>query len=222
MASLSVERVGGGGAGALLAAAIAERGSAKHPHAAGEALTRGQSSTRDLADAVHFLCMLHGRHPGAIDHAANRIVERDSQAWLAPMIEAFAAERLYLTRLSVAAGPLPSTPGAADSDAVILAQRHAIDMLAQSERTGCALGAAMALIGDWAAIRAVLDIAAARLGVEVPAGRLHDLESIRAHADLAATTPAVERALLFGAEQVLLQHRGLWDLLEARAEARAA
>jgi hypothetical protein len=36
----------------------------------------------------------------------------------------------------------------------------------------------------------------------------------------AAGTPAIERAILFGAQQLLVQHRGLWDLLEARAEAR--
>jgi hypothetical protein len=33
-------------------------------------------------------------------------------------------------------------------------------------------------------------------------------------------TPASERALAFGGEQMLLQNRGLFDLLEARAVAR--
>ena len=32
--------------------------------------------------------------------------------------------------------------------------------------------------------------------------------------------PASGRALAFGSEQLLLQHRALFDLLEARAEAR--
>jgi hypothetical protein len=32
--------------------------------------------------------------------------------------------------------------------------------------------------------------------------------------------PASARALAFGGEQLLLQHRALFDLLEARAEAR--
>ncbi len=30
----------------------------------------------------------------------------------------------------------------------------------------------------------------------------------------------LERAMLFGAQQLFAQHRGLWDLLEARASAR--
>jgi hypothetical protein len=34
------------------------------------------------------------------------------------------------------------------------------------------------------------------------------------------STPASARALAFGGEQLLLQHRALFDLLEARAEAR--
>ena len=45
---------------------------------------------------------------------------------------------------------------------------------------------------------------------------------MRAAADRLASSPTVERAMLFGAEQLLLQHKGLWDILEARALARAA
>jgi hypothetical protein len=32
----------------------------------------------------------------------------------------------------------------------------------------------------------------------------------------------MERAILFGAQQLALQHRSLWDLLEARRQARLA
>ena len=35
-------------------------------------------------------------------------------------------------------------------------------------------------------------------------------------------TASVERAMAFGAQQMLAQHRGLWQLLEARATARHA
>jgi len=38
--------------------------------------------------------------------------------------------------------------------------------------------------------------------------------------DEATSTPGSVRALAFGGEQMLLQHRALFDLLEARAEAR--
>jgi len=36
----------------------------------------------------------------------------------------------------------------------------------------------------------------------------------------ASESHAIERAMAFGVQQVLAQHRGLWDLLEARASAR--
>ena len=40
-------------------------------------------------------------------------------------------------------------------------------------------------------------------------------------ASAAEAGPGVRRAMMFGAEQVILQHRAMWDLLQARAEARA-
>ena len=39
--------------------------------------------------------------------------------------------------------------------------------------------------------------------------------------DSLSANPAGQRALAFGGEQLLLQHRALFDLLEARAEARS-
>lgn len=176
---------------------------------------------RDLADAVHGLCLLHGRHPGIIDHAETRTADPIARAWLAEAIAGFAAERALLIRLVAAVGPLPSTPGQAESEAAIAGQRHALDMLAASERPGCAIGAAMAMVLDWRAIRAVMDAAAERLGMDIPALSLPgDEESTTVLSALAATA-GIERAMLFGAQQMLAQHRGLWMLLDARSAARA-
>lgn len=222
MASLSVETAGAPQAGALLLARLAEHGSAAHPYAANPAWMRGPGAARDLADLIHYLCVLHGRYPGLVDHAAARVVEPEARAWLTQATYAFAGERAYLARLAVAAGPVPSTPGAAGSDSAVLGQRHAMETLACSERRGCALGAAMALVLDWAAVRTCLDGAAARFGVDSPAYPAADPEAVVALADLYAASAPVQRALLFGAEQILVQHHGLWDLLEARREARGA
>ena len=127
---------------------------------------------------------------------------------------------LYLVRLTAAVGPLPSTPGAAETEAALVAQRHAIETLAKSERRGCALGAATALMADWSSIRSLLDRAADRMGMQKPALILPDEASIvRVIAD-GTDGVASERALGFGGEQLLLQNRGLLDLLEARAAAR--
>ncbi len=116
---------------------------------------------------------------------------------------------------------MPGTPGAAETEASLLAQRHALEILACSERHGCALGAATALVGDWGPIRRLLDRAAARAGLDPPAPSLPDEAVVIEIVELASDTPASGRALSFGGEQLLLQHRALFDLLEARASARA-
>jgi hypothetical protein len=220
MASLSAESVDGVRTGSLLAACVADHGSVTHPWFGSMALLSGPEAARNLADAIHFLCALHGRHPGVVDHAASRTVERAGRSWLAAATAAAAAERTLLTRLAVAAGPIPSTPGGSSSEAAIQAQRAALSTLAQSDRKGTALGAALAFACDWAPIRkTVIDVAARRLGVETAPHGFGDAATWRAVADEAG---ASERALLFGAQQLALQHRALWDLLEARAQARQA
>jgi hypothetical protein len=222
MASVPFETAASGRCGPLLLAALAEHGSAAHPYAGSAELLRGPGAMRDLADLIHHLCVIHGRYPGLVDHAALRAADPEARAWLADASYAFAGERAYLARLAVAAGPVPSTPGAAGSDAAVLGQRQAMETLTRSERRGCALGAAMALTLDWAAIRVSLDAAAERFGVEPPRYAGASAETLATLADAVAAEPAVQRALLFGAEQILLQHRGLWDLLESRRCAREA
>ena len=177
-------------------------------------------AVRDLADTIHAICVLHGRQPGILDHALERSSGSPAQGWLEVAIEGFAVERAFLAKLASAAGPLPSTPGQAASEAAIAGQRHALDMLAQSDRTGCAIGAAIALVTDWSVMRCVLDAAAVRFGLAVPTFALPSSAVTAAVVDDVAGNPAVERAMAFGVQQVLAQHRGLWDLLEARASAR--
>ncbi len=201
-------------------ARVAGDGCSRHPHLNALLEATGPHSARDLADAVHLLCGLHGRYPGVIGLALERSSGREAQSWLAEASDAFELERLFLVRLTAAVGPLPSTPGAAESEAGLLSARHALETLAQSERTGCALGAATALVGDWRPIRRLLDRAALRAGLEAPASSLPDDESVSAVINHVSDDPASQRALAFGGEQLLLQHRALFDLLEARAEAR--
>jgi hypothetical protein len=220
MASRSVETESGTRTGLLLAAIVAEHGSATHPWFASESLLSGPEAARNLADAIHFLCALHGRHPGVVDHAATRTVDPVGRAWLAAAAEAASQERTLLTRLAVAAGPIPSTPGGGGSEAAIQAQRGALATLAQSDRKGTALGAALAFASDWTPVRRlVIEPAAKRFGIDAWPVPFTDEEKLRAVADEAEAT---ERALLFGAQQLALQHRALWDLLEARQQARQA
>ncbi|TVV72206.1 DUF6975 family protein [Sphingomonas solaris] len=182
----------------------------------------GNETARNFADAANYLCLIHGRTPGVVDLAAAQYVPPAARDWLERSVSGFARERGYITRLAVTAGPQPSTPGHAASETTVLGQRHAAEVLAKSERNGCALGAAMALVLDWRALREVLDIAAIRFGIEPPPLTLPTVSETRAVAVAFAVTPATERAMLFGAEQIMIQHRALWDLLDARRQARQA
>lgn len=200
---------------------VASEGCVRHSHLNALLEISGPTAASDLADAVHLLCSLHGRYPGLIEIALQRSAGSE-KAWLDRAAEAFERERLYVVRLTSAVGPLPSTPGSAETEAGLVAARHAIETLATSERKGCALGAATSLVGDWWPIRRLLDRASARVGLECPAPSLPDESSIIEVIHRASDTPASERALSFGGEQLLLQHRALFDLLEARAAARSS
>lgn len=203
-------------------ARVAADGTTRHRHLNALLDVSGANFARNLADAVHLLCGLHGRHPSLVELALEQSEEGPAREWLARAAEGFERERLYLVRLTSAVGPLPSTPGAAETEASLTAQRNALEILATSERRGCSLGAAAALVGDWWPVRRLLDRAASRAGIDSPAPALPDEASVVAVIEEASVSQASERALAFGAEQLLLQHRGLFDLLEARAEARDA
>lgn len=174
----------------------------------------------DLADAVHLLCALHGHHPGLIAIAQSRSEDEDVRSWLAGTSESFERERSFLLHLTAAVGPIPSTPGAAETESSLSAARHAVETLAHSERSGCALGAVCALVADWPEIRRVLDRAALRCGIDGPVPTLPDRAALGEVIDHVAASPAAARALAFGSEQLLLQHRALFALLEARSESR--
>src|SRR5437764_6896317 len=201
-------------------ARIAADGCARHQYLNALLEASSRHSGRDLADAVHLLCSLHGHYPGLIEIALQRCPKGTTQDWLLRASDAFERERLYVVRLTSAVGPLPSTPGAAETEASLVAARHALETLAMSEREGCALGAATALVGDWWPIRRLLDRAATRVGLESPAPSLPDEASVVAVIEEGTATPSSARALSFGGAQLLLQHRALFDLLEARSEAR--
>ena len=205
----------------LLLTHVGTEGSASHAYLALPDLTSGREALRNMADAAHYLCVLHGRVPGVIDHALTRTQEPIGREWLERSAEAFGIERALLTRLAVATGPLPSTPGQAQCDTAVLQQRHALEMLALSDRAGCALGAAVALVLDWAAVRTVLEAAARRVSIAPSDCTLPPPDETCHVVDAVATSVGVERAMRFGAQQLLAQHRGLWDLLGARQAARA-
>src|ERR1700740_329291 len=89
----------------VVQALVAPEGTAPHPYAAQSAAGSPSDLTRSLsalADAAHYLCMLHGRYPGVIDHAATRVADNAARDWLIAAAAGFAAERSFLTQVSVA------------------------------------------------------------------------------------------------------------------------
>lgn len=209
-----------GGVAEMLDALVASDGTGAHPYVRSGKLSDGPNAMRNLADAVHFLGVLHGRQPGVVDHAARKSVEPEARQWLDQAASAFATERSLLGRITAAVGPVPSTSGQANCEAAVAGQRKALDMLAESDRRGCALGAAIALTLEWRTIRVLLDISASRIDLPTPHCTLPDLVATARLAQQVADSPAVERAIAFGAGQLIAQHRGLWDLMSAREEAR--
>jgi len=210
-------------AATLLTDLVANEGTVAHRYCGPAVLGDRQSFVRDLvdfADFVHLVALLHGHVPGLIDHAASRTVEVAARDWLLKSMDAFGLEREYLSRLSVAVGPLPSTAGHHETTTIIAQQRHAVEMLAQSDRRGCALGTAIAMVLEWEAIRAILDAGALRLGIEPPQSRLPNRRDTIALMDALPEPDRLARAMAFGASQLLGQHRGMWDLLEARSGVR--
>lgn len=203
---------------ARLAALIASDGSATQPALA--RLTAPRVPVSDLADALHCLSLLHGQHDGVMEVTLARSKHPVFREWLLVAHDAFVHERDAMSRLIAAAGPLPSTPGQTQTESAIAAQRHALVMLAQSERAGCAGGACMALAGDWLVIHDLMRSIARRLYVDLPPSRLPDQKVGKALYDMTEKAPEMERGLFFGAQQLLAQHRGLWNLIDARASAR--
>ena len=208
--------------GEMLVALAAAEGSASHPYTHSYELNADPIATRNLADVLHLLSMLHGPQPGLIELAGERNVLPEAADWFHQAAAGFTAERHYLTQLIVAAGPAPSTPGEADTAAAILDQRRAMETIVCSDRFGCGIGAIVALILDWQSIRSVLDTAGARIGITVPDTLLPSEEATALLLANLPVHPRLDRTLSFGARQLLLQHRGLWDVLEARKDARLA
>lgn len=201
---------------------VAEEGSASE-----ELLQKGLADLRSLcpqfvSDVAHYLCVLHGRFPGLVDHAAHHTADPEARKWLLTVTDAFTAERAFLTRLTVAAGPVVS--GATDENCAqaFAAQSHAFEMLGTSDRQGCSAGAAIAFIEDWLTIRYLLDAIAMKVGIDTPPSKFPTSdENAALVSQLAEKGSSVERALFFGAEQLIAQQRSFWKLMSARAEARA-
>ena len=169
-----------------------------------------------VADIAHFASILHGRHPGVVDHAAHKIVDDAARKWLISAIDGFAVERKFLNSLMVAAGPMHAQAGQENVTALLTQQAKSFEMLATSDRNGTPAGAAIAFVIDWMQTRPLLNRAALVLGMQPPWCDMPSADYCRELALNLGRSEGVRRAMHFGAEQLLAQQRGLWGLVAAR------
>ncbi len=169
-----------------------------------------------LADIAHFMAISHGRHPGVVDHAADKMADQSARSWVVAATQGFAVERDLLNRMIVAAGPIRRHPDQDKITALLASQARSFELLATSERTGCAAGAAIAFVLDWQFTRPLLERTALALGVEPSQCTLPQAEDCTQLVANLACSPAIERAINFGSAQILGQQSGLWKLVAAR------
>lgn len=173
-----------------------------------------------MADTLHHLSLLHGNRPSVFEVVAQSALV-PAPEWLNAAMRAFAGERDLMSRLMVAAGPPPSRLGQTSVQETVSGTRSALLTLAGSDRLGCAIGAAAALLLDWDGVSEALAGIAQRLGAD--AGRRHQAwpspaETMRM-AETAAALPGGERAVRFGFQTLLAQHRTFWNIVQSRATA---
>ncbi len=201
--------------------ALFEGGAGEHPWMRRLASDPGRGAGPDLADAIHWLALLHGGAAGLVDGASLLARSDRERRFLNGAFDAWQSERAALASLAVAVGPVPSTSGHHLDEVTTADLAHAIATLATSERDGVSLGAATALIVEWHGLRALMERAAERFGCDI---RPCVLPS---QADLLATVagfidaPGVERAMAFGADQLVRQHGTFVAMLQRRSAARA-
>ena len=105
-------------------ARVGAEGGGDHGYRRARLSAAGPAANRDLSDAVHLFCSLYGRYPGLIEIALNSCPAGPVRDWLREASDAYERERLYLVRLTASVGPLPSTPGAAETEAALVNQRQ--------------------------------------------------------------------------------------------------
>lgn len=169
-----------------------------------------------LADIAHFMHIPHGRHPGLVDFAAQKIVDDAARHWIIQAIDGMLVERIFLNRLTVTAGPIRRLSGQDKVNSLVESQAKNFQMLATSDRKGCSAGAAIAFILDWNQTRPLLDIVAYQMGLEPPTPTLPSVAECAQFAARLDHGLSYRRAMAFGADQTLAQQRCLWQLIVAR------
>ena len=140
--------------------------------------------------------------------------------WLREAADGFERERLYLVRLTSAVGPLPSTPGAAQSESALVALRHAIETLAKSPATEKRTGTRISFLPDAQIFpdtefryetleNRLMGIDSAKI-TDVELNRGEARITVRYRADISAVTRDSDGKLIAGSMSDAAQTDDLW------------
>ena len=201
--------------------ALFDEGAGAHPWVRRLASDPDRAAGPDLADAVHWLALLHGGAAGLVDGASLRTRSERERRFLNGAFDAWQSERAALSTLAVAVGPVPSTPGQHADEATTATLSRAIATLATSERDGVSLGAATALIVEWHGLRALMERAAERFGGDISPCVLPPQPDLLATVAGFVDAPGMERAMAFGARELVRRHGTFVAMLQRRSAARA-
>lgn len=176
-----------------------------------------------IADAVHFLTILHGEMPSLLDALATG--NGDLQGPLEQAAAQFSDDRIWLASLAASSGIYPGLQGLTSAETIVRNIRSAMLTLARSQRHGCGLGVALGFLIDWPGLRAALDAAGTAIFTArwpAPAGRWPGdaLLSLTALAAPRFQEIGSRRAIAFGAGQFVQIHAQLLELVETRAAIR--
>jgi hypothetical protein len=138
-----IDQGSGAAIGERLLACVDEQGSAAHPYLRARRCCEGRTRRAIFpTPSTSCACCTAATRassimpPVAASIPSARLVQQATSA--------FAEERAFLTRLCLMPPARSRARRRGDTESTVLGQRHAIEMLAQSERNGCALGAAVA------------------------------------------------------------------------------
>lgn len=176
----------------------------------------------DVADLAHALTVTHGGLPNIFDLASLRSDAQSLRNHLVTCSNSFQDWRRFLSALTSKAGPAPSLTDDAAHMVSLVQTKQGIQLLGESERKGCAIGAAFAMLNDWQIVLPESFKFAARLdiveGIALPPRTSAIIEEMECLEPSAAEL----RAMSFGADQFYQLNDAFFRHLEARRKARKA
>lgn len=191
-----------------------------------------------LADFAHLYAIASHGWPAlgtqVAAHLKDQLDTDQSPAELAKSL--FGASIIHadsIRRLAIAVGPTRLRAGLTTAEANALSHRRRIEILLESERSGCALGTGVAIALTWARLTSQISqmLRAAPLSGqpaitipgldELPDAPLLPPPALARHLSVIAQSPAARRGLLFGVGQALALQATFWSMLAERARTLA-